>query len=66
MNTETVNKIKSNINAKFASLFTKEDLINNNFIPINKQAGFFFIAVKEGINKTELSSFISKKAFFKQ
>ena len=61
MNTETVNKIKSNINAKFSSVFSKEELIANNFIPINKQAGFFFIAIKEGANKSSVSEFISKR-----
>ena len=61
MNTETVNKIKNNINSKFASVFTKDDLSANNFIPINKQAGFFFIAIKEGANKSDISKFIATK-----
>ena len=61
MNTETVNKIKNNINSKFASVFTKDDLSANNFIPINKQAGFFFIAIKEGANKSDISKFIAAK-----
>jgi len=61
MNIETVNKIKSNINGKFAEIFTKEDLLEHKFIPINKQAGFFFIVTKEGTNKSELSEFIAVK-----
>lgn len=61
MNIETVNKIKSNINSKFASVFTKDELSANNFIPINKQAGFFFIAIKAGANKSDVAQFISAK-----
>ena len=61
MNTETLNKIKSNISEKFASIFTKDELAANNFIPINKQAGFFFVAIKEGANKSDISKFISQK-----
>ena len=61
MNIETVNKIKSNINGKFAEIFTKEDLLEHKFIPINKKAGFFFIVTKEGTNKSELSEFIAVK-----
>lgn len=61
MNIETVNKIKSNINPKFAEIFSKEDLGNNNFVPINKQAGFFFVVIKEGAAKSEISEFISQK-----
>ena len=62
MNIETVNKIKNNINPKFADLFTKEDLKNNNFIPVNKQAGFFFVVINEKTDKTQLSNFIQTKA----
>ena len=61
MNIETINKIKNNISDKYSSIFTKEDILNNNFIPINKQGGFFFIVVKEGANKTELSQIIAVK-----
>lgn len=61
MNIETVNKIKSNINPKFAELFTKEDLENKKFIPINKQAGFFFVVINENVNKSEISEFVSTK-----
>ena len=61
MNSETINKIKNNINSKFASVFTKDELSANNFIPINKQAGFFFIAIKEGSNKSDIAKFVATK-----
>ena len=41
--------------------FYKDDLSANNFVPINKQAGFFFIAIKEGSNKSDISKFIATK-----
>ncbi|MEI3254869.1 MAG: hypothetical protein V8R83_06135 [Candidatus Gastranaerophilaceae bacterium] len=58
MNIETVNKIKSNINGKFAEIFTKEDLLEHKFIPINKQAGFFFTVTKEGTNGQSFQSLL--------
>lgn len=61
MSTETVNKIKNNINNEFASLFREADFEELCFIPINKQSGFFFIVIKDGANKTKLSEIIAKK-----
>ena len=61
MNKDTVNKIKSNINSKFAELFTKDDLIKNKFVPINKQSGFFFVVIQDGSDKSAISKFISSK-----
>ena len=61
MNIETVNKIKNNINSKFAELFTKADLESNRFVPINKQAGFFYVVVPEQANKSAVSEFIASK-----
>ncbi len=61
MNIETINKIKSNINPKFAELFTRDDLLEFQFVPINKQAGFFFVVVKEGADKSVISRAISAK-----
>ena len=61
MNIDTINKIKSNINPKFAELFTKEDLTEFQFVPINKQAGFFFVVVREGADKATISQAISSK-----
>lgn len=61
MNIETINKIKSNINPKFAELFTKDDLLEFQFVPINKQAGFFFVVIKEGADKSVISRAISAK-----
>ena len=61
MNIETINKIKSNINLKFAELFTREELEQNHFIPVNKQSGFFFVVVSETSNKSDVSKFISAK-----
>src|SRR5574344_1779809 len=61
MNTETVNKIISNINGKFSSLFSKEDILAKNFIPINKQSAYFFVVIKEGISKTEVSDYVATK-----
>lgn len=61
MNIETINKIKSNINPKFAELFTKDDLLEFQFVPINKQAGFFFVVIKEGADKSVISRAISSK-----
>ena len=61
MNIETVNKIKNNINSKFAELFIKADLESNRFVPINKQAGFFYVVVPEQANKSAVSEFIASK-----
>ncbi len=61
MNTDTINKIKSNINPKFSELFTKDDLLEYNFIPINKQAGFLFVVIKEGSDKSVIAQAISAK-----
>ena len=61
MSTETVNKIKSNINSKFSEFFTKEDLASLSFIPINKQGGFFYVVIKEGVVKGTVSEFIAQK-----
>ncbi len=61
MSTETVNKIKSNINSKFSEIFTKEDLSSLSFIPINKQGGFFYVVIKEGAVKSNISEFIEQK-----
>lgn len=61
MNTETINKIKSNINAKFAEMFSKEELATQKFIPINKQAGFLYVVVSETTNKSAVSDFIATK-----
>ncbi len=60
MNTDLINKIKSSINPELASVFIKDDLLKNSFIPINKQTGSFFVAVKIGVNKSEISKFISR------
>ncbi len=60
MNTDLINKIKSSINPELASVFIKDDLLKNSFIPINKQNGSFFVAVKIGVNKSEISKFISR------
>ena len=60
MNTDLINKIKSSINPELASVFIKDDLLKNSFIPINKQSGSFFVAVKIGVNKSEISKFISR------
>ena len=59
MNIETVNKIKSNINPKFAGLFDKEVLKEKGFIPINKQAGFFFVVINSHADKSALSDYVS-------
>lgn len=61
MNVETVNKLKSNINNKFSEIFTKDELLKNRFIPINKQSGFFFVVIQEGSNKSEITEFVSSK-----
>ena len=61
MNIDTINKIKSNINPKFAELFTKDDLLEFNFIPINKQSGFLFVVIKEGSDKSVIAQAISAK-----
>lgn len=61
MNIETVNKIKSNINGKFAEIFTKDDLLEYRFVPVNKQGGFFYIVIKEGSDKSVISQAISAK-----
>ena len=61
MNLETINKLKSNINNKFSEKYSKDDLLNKRFIPINEQSGFFFVAIQEGADKTMLSEFISSK-----
>ena len=61
MNIEALDKIKHNINPKFSELFFKEDIETKRFIPINKQSDFFFIAVCETTNKTEITSFVSTK-----
>ena len=61
MNTDTINKIKSNINPKFAELFTKDDLLEFNFVPINKQAGFLFVVIKEGADKGVIAQAIAAK-----
>ena len=62
MNTDTINKIKSNINPKFSELFTKDDLLEFNFVPINKQAGFLFVVIKEGADKSVIARAISSKS----
>lgn len=62
MDIQTINKIKSNINIKFAELFTREEVESNRFVPVNKQAGFLFVVVAEGENKADISSFISLKS----
>ena len=62
MNTDTINKIKSNINPKFSELFTKDDLLEFNFVPINKQAGFLFVVIKEGADKSVIAQAISSKS----
>lgn len=61
MNIETVNKIKSNINGKFAEIFTKDDLLEYRFVPVNKQGGFFYVVIKEGSDKSVISQAISAK-----
>ena len=61
MNSETLNKIKSNINSKYASVFTKDELSANNFIPINTQAGSFFVAINEGASKADITKFVATK-----
>lgn len=61
MNIETVNKIKSNINSKLAEVFSREEVLEKKFIPINKQSGFFFVVIPDGANKTELSEFIASR-----
>ncbi len=61
MNIDTVNKIKSSINTKYAELFTKEDLLEHKFIPVNKQAGFFYVVVADNANKSSVSSYIATK-----
>ncbi len=61
MNTDTINKIKSNINPKFSELFTKDDLLEFNFVPINKQAGSLFVVIKEGSDKSVIAQAISAK-----
>ncbi len=61
MNTDTINKIKSNINPKFSELFTKEDLLEFNFVPINKQSGFLFVVIKEGSDKSAIAQAIAAK-----
>lgn len=61
MNIETINKIKSNINGKFAEIFTKEDLLEYRFVPVNKQGGFFYVVIKEGTDKSVVSQAISAK-----
>lgn len=61
MNIDTVNKIKSSINTKYAELFTKEDLLEHKFIPVNKQAGFFYVVVSDNANKSSVSNFVATK-----
>ncbi len=61
MNTDTINKIKSNINPKFSELFTKDDLLEYNFVPINKQSGFLFVVIKEGSDKSVISKAVAAK-----
>lgn len=61
MNIDTVNKIKTSINNKYAEFFTKDDLLEYKFIPVNMQGGFFYVVVSDTTNKSSVSEFISTK-----
>lgn len=61
MNIDVINKIKSNISTQCISVFTRADILNNFFLPVNKQAGFFYVVVKEGADKSVISAFLSTK-----
>lgn len=61
MNTDIINKIKENINAELATLFTKEELLMHDFIPVNKQAEFFIVTVKDSADKNAISNFVSQR-----
>lgn len=61
MNTDIINKIKENINAELATLFTKEELLMHDFIPVNKQAEFFIVTVQDSADKNAISNFVSQR-----
>ena len=60
MSTDIVNKLKHNINHDLALTFKKDDIEQYRFIPINKQAGFFYIAIAEGTEKAKITELVTK------
>lgn len=61
MNAKIINKIKDNINPELATIFTKDELGACSFIPVNRQAEFFIITVKDTADKNEISNFVSQR-----
>ncbi len=61
MTAETVNKIKNNINNNFASLFSEAEYKKVGFIPVNSQGGYFYVAIRQGVDKAKVSALFEKK-----
>ena len=61
MNENLVNKIKNNINIEVSSAYTKEELCEHCFIPVNRQSGYFIIAIKEGTDKHAIADIVCQK-----